>query len=169
MTVMVATASKHGATWEIAEAIAGELRARGVATDLFRLDSDGESPDLAGYEAFVIGSAVYAGHWMTDARRFVAHNRTLLAVRPVWLFSSGPIGSVPQAAEHEVARVDAMVAETGAREHRLFGGKIDRHTLGFAERALVTAIRAADSDDRDFPAIVAWTGQIAQSLQTLTV
>ena len=49
--------------------------------------------DLAGYGAFVIGSAVYAMHWQKDAAQFVRRNRALLAGRPVWLFSSGPLGT----------------------------------------------------------------------------
>ncbi len=49
---------------------------------------------LAGYDAFVVGSAVYAAHWQKEAAAFVQRNRTVLATRPVWLFSSGPLGTV---------------------------------------------------------------------------
>ena len=49
--------------------------------------------DPAGHEALVIGSAVYSMHWMKEASEFHRRNRALLAGRPVWLFSSGPLGT----------------------------------------------------------------------------
>ena len=49
--------------------------------------------DLAGYQAFVIGSAVYFGKWLRQGTEFVRRNRASLAGRPVWLFSSGPLGT----------------------------------------------------------------------------
>jgi Flavodoxin domain len=48
MTVLVAAASKHGATQEIAERIATELANRGVAVDVKNLE---DAEDLRGYEA----------------------------------------------------------------------------------------------------------------------
>ena len=48
-----------------------------------------------GYDAVVLGSAVYAGHWRKPARELVNRCGTALAERPVWLFSSGPIGEPP--------------------------------------------------------------------------
>lgn len=166
MTVLVATASRHGASWEIAEAIAAGLCDAGIPVDLVRLDpDDAEGPDPAAYEAVVLGSAVYAGHWLTAARRFASDHRTALLNRPVWLFSSGPIGTPPRPREDEAVSVQAVVGETQAREHRLFGGKLDRSVLSFPERALVTAIRATDSDDRNWADIAAWTRGIAQVLR----
>ncbi len=32
-------------------------------------------------------------HWLKDATTFVQRNRALLAERPTWLFSSGPVGT----------------------------------------------------------------------------
>src|SRR5205823_670481 len=87
-----------------------------------------------GYDAFVIGSAVYAGHWLKPAREFVEHHARLLCTRPVWLFSSGPIGNPPIPRE-EAVDVEPLVAAVHARRHRVFGGKLDRSTLGLAEKA----------------------------------
>jgi hypothetical protein len=41
----------------------------------------------------VIGAAAYMFHWLKDATRFVKRHHRLLAERPVWLFSSGPLGT----------------------------------------------------------------------------
>lgn len=146
MTVLVAAASRHEATQEIAEAIGRVLTERGLETEVRRVDDDA---DVAEYEAVVLGSAVYAGHWLEAARRFVEEHGDELAAQPTWLFSSGPIGEPPRPSEQEAVQIDPMVAATGAREHRLFAGKLDKSRLSFAERAVVFAFRVAEGDFRD--------------------
>src|SRR3974377_2550233 len=89
MRVLVAYASKHGSTQGIAERIAAILRGSGLEVDLAAAEDAG---DPAGYDAFVIGSAVYASRWMAPASEFIRHNGALMTDRPVWLFSVGPVG-----------------------------------------------------------------------------
>jgi menaquinone-dependent protoporphyrinogen oxidase len=164
MRVMVAAASKHNGTWEIAEAIAGQLTSRGLEVDLFRLHPDEEGPHPSGYGAFVIGSGVYAGRWLIPARRFLSDQRFTLMTRPLWLFSSGPVGIVPRPAPDEAVDAGAFVGQSGALEHTLFGGRLERSRLGFAERALVAALGVPDGDNRDFAEIEQWTASIADTL-----
>jgi menaquinone-dependent protoporphyrinogen oxidase len=90
MSILVAYASKHGATREIAERIAQGLRAAGQPVVARTVQ---EAGDLADYEGFVVGSAAYSTHWLRHATAFVRRNRDLLAQRPVWLFSGGPLGT----------------------------------------------------------------------------
>lgn len=163
MTVLVAVASRHGATQEIAEAIGRTLTSTGVQAEVRKID---EVDDLALYEAFVIGSAVYMGSWLESARHFVAKHGDELAERPTWLFSSGPIGEPPRPAESDAVQIDAFMAATNARGHRLFAGKLDKGRLGFGERALVLAFKAAEGDFRDWAEIEAWAREIAESLKT---
>ena len=87
-----------------------------------------------------------------------------LAGRPVWLFSSGPLGEPPRPTEDEAVDVAGIVAATGAREHRLFAGRLDRHLLSFRERAVVRAVRAAEGDFRDWDEIDGWADTIAAAL-----
>ena len=162
MTVLVAAASKYGATQEIAEAIGRALSERGLETDV---RSIGDVVDLTAYAAVVLGSAVYAGHWLELARRFVEERGDELAARPTWLFSSGPIGDPPRPSEKDAVQVEPVIAATRAKEHRVFAGKLDRHRLTFPERAVVFAFRAADGDFRDWNAIAAWAGEIADALE----
>jgi menaquinone-dependent protoporphyrinogen oxidase len=56
------------------------------------------------------------------------------------------------------------MAKTKARDHRLFAGKIDKSRLGFGERALLLALRAAEGDFRDWPEIAAWAKAIARAI-----
>ncbi|UNX53930.1 flavodoxin domain-containing protein [Georgenia sp. TF02-10] len=161
MNVLVSAASRHGATAEIAEAIGRTLAEAGHAVDV-RPPAD--VTDLAGVDAVVLGSAVYAGSWLAPARELVDRLGAELATRPVWLFSSGPLGDPPMPAEE--IDVSALVRATGARDHRVFPGALDKHKLPFAERAIVRGLRAPMGDFRDFAAVAEWARGIAAELGT---
>ena len=90
MRVLVVYASRYGATQEIAERIAATLRQQSLEATV---QPANHADDPAGYDAAVIGSAAYYFHWMKPATEFVRRNRDALAHRPVWLFSSGPLGT----------------------------------------------------------------------------
>jgi menaquinone-dependent protoporphyrinogen oxidase len=161
MTVLVSVASKHGATAEIAETIGRVLRERGLAVDVRPAEN---VTMVDGYDAVVLGSAVYVGHWLEAARKLVEAEATVLAARPVWLFSSGPVGDPPKPAEEPVD-VAGIIRATGARDHQVFAGKIDKGRLGFGERAMVLALRAPVGDFRDWAAIETWAHGIADALR----
>ncbi|MGW4060789.1 flavodoxin domain-containing protein [Amycolatopsis sp. NPDC004747] len=169
MKILVAVATRHGATREIAESVATAL---GVAlTDAgvwsqVEVRDAGQVHSVEGFDAVVIGSAVYMGHWLEQARNLVESFSDELGKVPVWLFSSGPVGEQKRPTEEPVA-VDDLVHRLNARGHRLFGGKIDRRTLKFPERAVVAALRVADADNRDWPMIRAWGREIGNSLVQL--
>lgn len=159
--VLVASASRHGATDEIAAAIGEALRRAGLRATV-------SSPDrvatLDGCDAVVLGSAVYVGRWLEPARRFIELHRQALAARPVWLFSSGPIGDPPKPQE-EPAEIGVLLAATGARAHRVFPGKLDRRVLGVGEKLVASAVRAPEGDYRPWPEIDAWAVAIARALR----
>ena len=161
MKVLVAVASKHGATEEIAATIGRALGVRGLDVDVTRVD------DVAGldpYEAVVLGSAVYMGQWLEPARAFAEQHADELAGRPTWLFSSGPLGSPPKPKPDKAVQIDAIIAQTGAREHRVFVGKLDKSRLSLGMRAVVRAVHAPYGDFRDWAAIAAWADEIADVL-----
>jgi menaquinone-dependent protoporphyrinogen oxidase len=169
MKVLVAVASKHGSTTEIAEEL-GRSIAEGIGAagqvDVRVIDAMLQAPGaVGGYDAVLVGSAVYAGHWLEDARRFVFGHSGDLSGLPVWLFSSGPVGDPPKPADDTIDLGD-VVAACEPRAHRVFPGKVDRHALGFAERAIVLALRVPDGDFRDWDAVRAWGQEIARELQT---
>lgn len=90
MKILVAYASRHGATRGIAEHIARTLERTGLDVTPQPVDNAGPIDE---YGAFIIGSAAYMGGWLGEATAFVRQHRDLLARRPVWLFSSGPVGA----------------------------------------------------------------------------
>jgi menaquinone-dependent protoporphyrinogen oxidase len=160
MKVLVTAATRYGATGEIAEAIGEVLRERGLDAAV----GPPEAATVDGYDAVVLGSAVYAGHWLKPARELVDRQRDALAARPVWLFSSGPVGDPPKPQEDPVD-VAELVAATRARDHRVFAGRLLRKQLGFADKAITVALRVPDGDFRDWTAIRGWAAGIAETLR----
>ena len=164
MRVLVTAASRHGATHEIAAAIAGGLARRGIEAEARPAE---EPASLDGYDAYVIGSAVYIGRWLDRARELVDSHSGALASRPVWLFSSGPLGP-PDALKPEGDPVDVagVIESLQPVAHRVFAGRLDRKLLSFGEKAVVVAVRAPEGDFRDWEAIDAFAAEIAEHLRT---
>jgi menaquinone-dependent protoporphyrinogen oxidase len=162
MTVLVGYASKHGSTLEIADAIAEELSRRGL--NAVALPIDGRIR-FSGFSAAVLGSAVYMGKWMPEAKSAIDYHQEELRALPVWLFSSGPVGDPDKAPALDDNYVEQLMATTNAREHRLFFGKLDPGELGFGEKLAVRVVGAPSGDFRDWDSIRDWAGQIATALK----
>lgn len=168
MRVLVVHGSRMGSTREIAERIAGQLRASGFEADAV---AAADRPDPSVWDAFVVGAGVYAGHWHSDAAAFVRDNRRYLAERPVWLFSSGPVG--PSATTHEPAEpkeIGQFRTLIQPRDHRTFGGAFDRANIdqagmGKADR-FIAARFIPEGDFREWGRIEAWAVQIAHELRS---
>lgn len=162
MNFLIAVASRHGSTREIADAIAHELRACGHTVEV-RNAGDVSTLEQR-YDAAIVGSAIYMGSWLPDARRFVERNREWLAAMPVWLFSSGPLGRDDPQPSGDPAHLEEMMQATGAREHCIFVGRLDTGELRLGERLAVKMVKAPDGDFRDWTAIRAWAREIALAL-----
>jgi len=161
--VLVSAASRHGATVEVAASIGAQLHAAGHETYVVApVAVDG----FAGFDAAVIGSGVYVGRWLEPGRDLLEHHKAELRAIPVWLFSSGPVGDPPKPVEGP-SDVAGLVDLVEAREHRLFPGAVDKKKLGFAERAVMAAVRAPEGDFRPWDDIAAWAQEIAATLQEL--
>jgi menaquinone-dependent protoporphyrinogen oxidase len=162
MKVLVCAATKYGATGEIANAVADVLAENGLEVTVIPPEQVGA---IEQFDAVVLGSAVYMGQWMKPARELVDRSAAVLAARPVWLFSSGPVGEPAKPAENPVD-VSKILQSTKARDHRVFTGRLVRKHLSFPDRAMASAIRAAESDFRNWAEIRAWAAGIASALQS---
>jgi menaquinone-dependent protoporphyrinogen oxidase len=160
MNVLVTYASKHGSTKEVAERIATCLDQHGVKIDVRptnRVDV------IDGYDAVVIGSAVYIGRWMKEATEFAARVRPVPAGCRVWLFSSGPLGDQPGVDPPQVAELKTSL---NVVEHRLFAGAMRKEGLSLVERALVKGVKAPYGDFRDWSEVDSWAATIAKDLES---
>jgi menaquinone-dependent protoporphyrinogen oxidase len=165
MKVLVTAASRHGATAAIAERIAETLMDAGLIAVVLPPEAVG---DVDAYDAVVLGSGVYAGHWLDPAKKLAERQAASLLARPVWLFSSGPIGE-PLRPEGDPADVVPIVERLRPRGHRVFGGFIDSTKLGLGERAIVRIVGAGSGDHRPWADIEAWAAEIATALTTQQV
>jgi menaquinone-dependent protoporphyrinogen oxidase len=112
----------------------------------------------------VIGSAIYYGSWMKEATEWVRRSRAVLAARPVWLFSSGPLGTEVKDAEEQPKEIAEFQQTIRPRDQRIFFGALDHSRLSFAERMMAKAVRAPEGDFRDWVAIETWAASIARDL-----
>lgn len=161
MHILIAVASKHGATRGIADALAAGMERRGTSAQVIDLDDLGYVADVDG---IVLGSAVYAGRWLREARRAIDTLGPALHSRPVWLFSSGPLGDEHPIPDGDPADVPELMERLEARGHRTFAGKLDPAELGRVERTVARMVHAETGDFRDWEAIDAYAGEIVETL-----
>jgi len=158
--VLVAYASKMGATAEIAEAIGNELRSRSHDVDVREV---ADVTTVAPYDAVVVGSAIYLRRWRPAAVAFLRHHRDELRQRQVWLFHSGPVGPDKDEDQLMPANVRRLAHSIGATPPVTFGGRLDpAKATGFLARRLARSPLAGDA--RDWPKIHAWAADISAAI-----
>lgn len=174
MTVLVAYATRHGATAGIADRIAARLTERGAAAESRPVD---QVDSLEPYQAVVLGAAAYMLHWHKDAVHFAHRHADELAGRPLWLFSSGPLGTDEVDAKGRDVREGAtpkefpeLIESLHPQGTQVFFGAYDPDAppVGLGER-VVRAMPASGEllkagDFRDWEAIDAWADGIAAQL-----
>jgi menaquinone-dependent protoporphyrinogen oxidase len=165
--VLVVYASDQGSTQDIAEFIGARLRATGVDADV---RAAGEDPEVAGYDAVVLGSAVHNRALLPAAERFARRNAEALRSRPVWLCSvgigpslRGPLGGLMRRAiPPKIARVRDLLAP---RDYHAFAGVVPRAMFSPLSRAFLHVCGGRCGDLRDWQAIESWAAGIAQAVQ----
>jgi menaquinone-dependent protoporphyrinogen oxidase len=173
MKVLVAYASKYGSTEGIARRIGSALEKRGLEVEV---TSCADRREVAGFDAYVVGSATYEFNWRKDARKFVQRHANELATHPLWLFSSGPVGDekvdkngadVLKGAEPKQYKEYADTLHPQGMQ--VFRGAYDHDKVRGADRiiAWMPGIREIlpEGDYREWDVIDAWAESIADGLQ----
>jgi menaquinone-dependent protoporphyrinogen oxidase len=175
MRILVTYASRHGATEGIAQRIGERLAGQGFEVEVKPV---GEAGDVPGYyDAFVIGSAVYMSHWLKEITQWVRRHSNILLGRPVWLFSSGPLGTDAVDAEGKDVCSSAEPKEFAEfkssirpRQMRVFFGAYDPEAkpVGLAEKLMSVMPAAREAlpagDFRDWAEIDGWAATIGTEL-----
>jgi menaquinone-dependent protoporphyrinogen oxidase len=157
-TLLVAYATKHESTHEVAEAIADRMQVLGHRAEV-RAAREVESLD--GYDGVVLGGALYMGRWHRDARHFLSRHRDALAALPLAVYAMGPLATTPDDVASSRRQLDhALAKEPTLRPIgvAVFGGVIDPAKLRFP----FTHMEEADA--RDWDTIRYWTDDIAAKL-----
>ncbi|WP_067050522.1 flavodoxin domain-containing protein [Methanofollis ethanolicus] len=161
--ILVAYATKHETTREIADAIAVTLREDGLVVEAVPA---GTVTSVAGYDAVVIGSPIYMGKILKEAKQFVDRFAAFLQEKPVAAFAVGM--SCKDLTDENCKKVEAAMEPITARvpirgEMGIFAGRMNPSyipVLGLFMRY----DEAKTEDARDWGAIRAWTGRLPARL-----
>ncbi|HEY95017.1 MAG TPA: hypothetical protein G4O15_08780 [Dehalococcoidia bacterium] len=163
--ILVAYGSKYGGTAEIAEEIGKVLKQEALEVDVHSAD---HVSNPARYDAFVIGSGVYAGMWRKEAVNFVKNNEKLLADKPVWIFSSGPTGEGDikdlMSGWEYPGKIRPAIESIKPREITVFHGVADPEKMSFFDKLILKMVKAPSGDFRKWEAITDWAKGIAAEL-----
>jgi menaquinone-dependent protoporphyrinogen oxidase len=161
MRVLITWGSKLGGAEGIARIVGEQLRRSGLEVEL---KPASEQRDVRGYDAVIIGGALYANLWHRHAYRFATRNIAALRRVPVWLFSSGPLDD---SADHRdippTPQVEVLMERIGAQGHATFGGRLPADAKGFPAASMAKRL---SGDWRNPDRIAAWAAEIAAALPT---
>ena len=148
--VLVAYATRFGSTHEIASAIAHELNATGLDAQAAEVSSALDPED---YDAFVIGSPLYGGKWMSSAGMFAAIMSERMNGKPVALFSIGTLGvKSPEAGEAEhkafIDKLTDVAPKLNVVGDSVFTGYFARANLPFLLRIIDRIMPTPEGDHR---------------------
>lgn len=167
--ILVAYASRTGATAGVAEAIGKTLAEQGAKVDILPVH---KIQDLAPYQAVVAGSAIQNRQWLPEAMQFLRANRSELRQMPFAMFSVCMTLAMrngesyrPQIMEW-LAPVRALVQPVS---EELFAGVLDiRRIPSFSDRLKFRLSVAfgvwSEGDHRDWDAIRGWADDLYRLL-----
>ncbi len=158
MRVLIVHGSKLGGTEGIANSVANVLVESGLEVTT-RPASDFASP--AGFDAVIVGGALYANRWHKPAKKYIRRYSDLLSELPVWLFSSGPLDDTALDDLPPTDQVQGFMDLVSAAGHVTFGGRLESDAKGFLAGAMAKDM-AGDWRDRD--QIEQWAQTVASAL-----
>jgi menaquinone-dependent protoporphyrinogen oxidase len=158
-TTLIAYATKHDSTHQVAELVADVLRDDGLDVDVRPASA---VTDVEPYDVVMIGGALYMGRWHRDARRLLSHHRAALAERPVFVFGMGPLEMVDEQIADSRKQLDhalSKVPEVKPIGVAIFGGVVDPEKLHFPFNHMPAG------DARDLDAIRGWAHAVASVIR----
>lgn len=159
MRLLIVYGSKMGGTKGIAETLAASFRGFGDVVDV---QPANEADHVEGYDAVIVGGALYASRWHKDARRFVRRHAASLRTVPVFFFSSGPLDDSAKGKEiPPTGQVERLMASVHAQDHTTFGGRLPADATGFPARSMA---KTQAGDWRDNDQITRWARHVSREL-----
>ncbi len=148
MKVLVAYASKYGATGEVAAEMAKTIREEGHEADLADLRK-GYKGDLSGYDLVILGSGIIAFNWIKGARKFLEKRADELSRTRTAVFAVGSEPYFePEKREEQLSKyVEGPASERGIDPSAaaVFGGVFDFSKYGKVVTAVLTKMGIKDA------------------------
>jgi menaquinone-dependent protoporphyrinogen oxidase len=164
--ILLAYASKYGATAEIAQKIRGELQASGFEVDTLPAN---QVKDVSQYQSVILGVALYMGQWRKEAVQFLKAHQGSLSKQAVWIFTSGPTGEGDPVEQMQgrlmPEALKAVMDVIGPEEITVFGGKVDPAKMNGFEKWIMKKVKAPSGDFRNWQAISTWTTKLSDSFR----
>jgi menaquinone-dependent protoporphyrinogen oxidase len=164
--VVVAYATRFGSTTGVAERLAARLTEGGLLAEARQVDT---LPGLGPYEAVLLGSPVFDGHWLPEAEGFARRHRGALADTPLWLFSVGSfddrkpfLGPLMKREPRNIRDLSDALRPIG---YRVFAGVMPRERWPLLGRAFFRLFGGRFGDNRDWDAIDRWADEIVAALR----
>jgi menaquinone-dependent protoporphyrinogen oxidase len=171
MNVLLAYATTHGSTTEIARSMYDILLNQGYSVQLSPVE---QVKSVTGYDACVLGTPIYKGFWLPGMSHFVHKFSAELSQKPVYFWISCIRVMEIDGFEHSMKhylRPDVL-EDLNVRQFGVFAGKLLMDELDMHERATLAAhydgygsVEYFDGDYRNWNAIQNWTGEIGLDLQ----
>jgi menaquinone-dependent protoporphyrinogen oxidase len=157
--ILVAYASRCGATAEIAQALGRDLQSRGYKPEVLPV---AKVSQLRGYQAVLLGSAVRAGNWLSEATDFVRQRQREIQAVPNAFFSVHMmnIGDDEKSRNGRLRYLDRVRKIMRPDSEVFFAGRMDMDRLSFGERLICKVMGGSSKDLRNWPAIHAWGSKV---------
>ncbi|MDO5673189.1 MAG: flavodoxin domain-containing protein [Actinomycetaceae bacterium] len=161
MKILLAVASKHGTTAELATWIASRLEEQGFEVMQAKAQ---DVTSLAGIDAIILGSAVYLTKWMDGAYRFIKTFEAELRRIPTFAFSVG-LSRTKSGGVQDPSRVGPVLLTIEPIKYKTFKGALDPAKLNLRERTIAKLGGAYEGDFREHDEVNAWTDEIVAYLR----
>ncbi|WP_267466948.1 flavodoxin domain-containing protein [Nocardia otitidiscaviarum] len=166
IAILYATAA--GSTRGVAEFLGAHLSARGAAVEVTSVT---QAPELAHFDAVVLGSAVHNTDLLPTMHEYARTHRDALDSRPTWLFAvglapalRGPVGR--WFAGQWAGKLASIGTSMGVEGSRTFAGRMDRDGVPLWVHLIYLAMGGGRYGDlRDWDDIRRWADTIADSLR----
>jgi menaquinone-dependent protoporphyrinogen oxidase len=168
MKILVAYASRKGSTQEVASTIGEILETQGHQVSVQDCD---EVLSVESYDAFVLGTGIYAGRWLPAAETFLRKFGRAIAKRPLAVFILCVRILEPNGHDHVLEHYlpKYLLIKQEVISIEAFAGRLNTSEVDWQERWTLTMhydgsidhTQNMDCDYRDWSAISAWAESLA--------
>ncbi|NLD46545.1 MAG: hypothetical protein GX660_05025 [Clostridiaceae bacterium] len=164
MKVLIAYASRHGSTKEVAGKIAHEMRGKGRISVI----PVQEVYDISLYDTVLLGSAIRMGKLLPEAKRFLQKFHKELASKSFYMF----VVCMTMSSDTKEKRSEALsfiksglnLYNLTSKDIGLFGGVFDVTKLPFPIGIIARLAKVKTEDVRDWNKIEKWARRICRQL-----